>query len=71
MWFLLNILFELILYLIIDNITKFVLIHNDTDAPKLSALDRQVVIVAPDHQTSDKNNQSSIEHSRIKQKKCN
>ncbi|CAF4198868.1 unnamed protein product [Adineta steineri] len=28
MWFLLNILFELILYLIIDNITKFVLIHN-------------------------------------------
>ncbi|CAF3500404.1 unnamed protein product [Adineta steineri] len=29
MWFLLNILFELILYLIIDNITKFVLIHNE------------------------------------------
>ncbi|CAF3736697.1 unnamed protein product [Adineta steineri] len=28
MWLLLNILFELILYLIIDNITKFVLIHN-------------------------------------------
>ncbi|CAF4010586.1 unnamed protein product [Adineta steineri] len=48
---------------------QFRLLSDSTDAPKPSALGRQVVIVAPDNQTNDKNNQSSIEHSRIKQKK--
>ncbi|CAF1469297.1 unnamed protein product [Adineta steineri] len=51
------------------NMRQFRLLSDSTDAPKPSALGRQVVIVAPDNQTNDKNNQSSIEHSRIKQKK--
>jgi hypothetical protein len=55
--------------LISCNMRQFIMLFDSSNAPKLSAIGRQIIVVAPDQQQGAANSQSSIQHNKHKQNK--
>jgi len=55
--------------LISCNMRQFTLLFDSTNAPKLSSIGRQLVILAPDQQIGAPNNQLLNQHNQLKQNK--
>lgn len=51
------------------NIRQFILLFDATNAPRISAFGKQILIVSPDQQQASESKQSSIEHNPLKQNK--
>lgn len=55
--------------LISCNMRQFTMLFDSTNAPKLSSIGRQIIVVSPDQQQCSGNSQSGNPHNQLKQHK--